>query len=83
MNLYVKCYNNTESIVAIDKAISLKPNFADAYYNKNITLKVMDNSVIVHDEVTTLNPNYTYTETYNNTDLTFYEENVLLVGDML
>ncbi|WP_375318665.1 hypothetical protein [Candidatus Tisiphia endosymbiont of Oplodontha viridula] len=31
--------NNTESIIAIDKAISLKPDNAECYLQKGITLR--------------------------------------------
>lgn len=53
--------NLEEKILAYDRAISLKPDYADAYYNRGITkslLKQYDSAIADYDKVIRLRPDH-------------------------
>ncbi len=55
------------AIDALDKAIELKPDFAEAWYNKGITFSVMgrvEEEIMAYDHALAINPRYA--EAWNN-----------------
>jgi tetratricopeptide (TPR) repeat protein len=72
--IFGKQGKHDEAIEMYKKAITLNPNYADAYYNLGVTLQEIgkrDDAIRMFEKAIVLNPNYA--DSYNNLGVIFQE----------